>query len=359
MGKISRVNDVPLTYEQNSNVVGTSTTYPVVGNGSSQCTLSDNEWGTSYMYNGGFVFEATPIPQMTYRVFMFKSEAERQLALQETANAGLQYAKQMKGANGCDSEVIYEFQPMSGGGVKVEISVMGQPAFDVNSAEGMAAKKSISDTLIAYRDPSINELIMTFDAETVRLAKGLEIRGDCDRGNLTAMRFSTQFICKNTGAPINITSLRWKDARGIWSEISTDPSNPSIWHVPPYDAFYGVNASYCKGSECPSCEACNANNYMSDWYLEVDAANASESCGSFYWDPLIASTVGDGRGASALASSPAPAPSPNTGPAPAPGPSPSTGATTSSTMKGAVASSSTTAISLTLFAILSMVEQDV
>jgi len=34
----------------------------------------------------------------------------------------------MVGENGCDSEVVYEFKPMQGGGLKVEVSIMAQTA---------------------------------------------------------------------------------------------------------------------------------------------------------------------------------------------------------------------------------------
>ena len=36
---------------------------------------------------------------------------------------------------------------------------------------------------------------------------------------------------------------------------------------------------------------------MSDWYLQVDPTNAPESCGSFYWDPLMVTSPGDERSA--------------------------------------------------------------
>ena len=34
-----------------------------------------------------------------------------------------------------------------------------------------------------------------------------------------------------------------------------------------------------------------------DIVLEVDAASAPESCGSFYWDPLLLAVDGDGQSA--------------------------------------------------------------
>jgi len=32
---------------------------------------------------------------------------------------------------------------------------------------------------------------------------------------------------------------------------------------------------------------------MSDWYLIVDPEDAPESCGSFYWDPLLSTVPGN------------------------------------------------------------------
>jgi hypothetical protein len=281
------VNDVATGEDDNPGGVShESRHYPVFGGGSTSCTADD-----STVYNGGYVLESTPIPGFTYRVFQFKTETERQLALADSRNQGLQYAKKMTSTNGCDVEVIYEFKPKPGGGLKVEVSAMGVEPYEEGTPEGDAAHIKISNTLQAWVDPVKMELIMTFDNKVIRETQGLPYRESCgDERNFTAMRFAAQFICKNTGERVNITSLQFSrpfpvandcpDMSGTspgvcnkWTEISWDPNNPTRWN--------------------PNENPFPVHKYMSDWYLIIDPANAPESCGSFYWDPLFATPDGD------------------------------------------------------------------
>eukprot|EP00518_Triparma_eleuthera_P012204 CAMPEP_0182483560 /NCGR_PEP_ID=MMETSP1319-20130603/41558_1 /TAXON_ID=172717 /ORGANISM="Bolidomonas pacifica, Strain RCC208" /LENGTH=51 /DNA_ID=CAMNT_0024685375 /DNA_START=15 /DNA_END=167 /DNA_ORIENTATION=+ len=51
---------------------------------------------------------------MSYKVYVFSSDEERELALNDQRNVGLKYAKQMRGSNGCDVEIVYEFTPAAG-----------------------------------------------------------------------------------------------------------------------------------------------------------------------------------------------------------------------------------------------------
>ena len=75
------------------------------------------------MYTSGVVFSSSPLPHdMSYKVYTFASDAEREAALADPRNDGLQYARKMKGENGCDVEIVYEFFPKTGGGLMVEIS---------------------------------------------------------------------------------------------------------------------------------------------------------------------------------------------------------------------------------------------
>jgi hypothetical protein len=110
--------------------------------------------------------------------------------------------------------------------------------------------------------------------------------------------------------------------------LSENASNPSVW-----------NAPYPNGTErTPKSDSNNGQMVMSGWYIIVvsgmqlgwtrrprmpgllarstnclahpqmqcmltqDREVAPASCGSFYWDPLIAATPGDGRGASLTSS---------------------------------------------------------
>ena len=116
---------------------------PVFGGSEESCT---DESGTRY--TSGVVFENAPLPyDMKYKVYTFASEAERQLALADPRNEGLQYARAMKGENGCDIEIVFEFFPRRGGGLYVELSQtmgdMGAPKGDpthlfADSTEGYA-----------------------------------------------------------------------------------------------------------------------------------------------------------------------------------------------------------------------------
>ena len=353
MFKLSQINWVPMSYSQNDQYTNNLTHYPVKGGSSSSCETSNGE----IMYNGGMVVESNPIAELTYRSFMFKNEAERQAALADSGNKGLQYAKQMKGANGCDAEVVYEIKPKPGqcqcanstvvkpaqkgryhggdtlvandnigspctvdycdqevgrgrqewceapdpgnpcfwnashdGGLNIEISIVAQPPFDdVNSAASEAYKEKVTSTMTAYVDRSSNELVVNLDKTALREAKGLPVRtGGCDAGDFTAMRFSTQFICKNTGQRVNATSFKWSDSEMMRHTLSENASDPSVW-----------NAPYPNGTKRVPNKNNNGQMEMSGWFILVDREVAPASCGTFYWDPLIAATEGDGRGASA------------------------------------------------------------
>ena len=173
--------------------------------------------------------------------------------------------------------------------MKVEVSAMGVEPYPEDSDEGKAAHVKISDSMQAWVDPDKMELVITFDNKAIRETQGLPFRESCDKSRFTAMRFAAQFICKNTVKRVNITSLQFSqpfpvtdscpdmtgESPGVcnkWTEISWDPKNPTIWN--PNKVPYPVH------------------KYMSDWYLIIDPADAPESCGSFYWDPLFATPDG-------------------------------------------------------------------
>lgn len=116
----------------------------------------------------------------------------------------------------------------------------------------------------------------------------------------TVVKFSTQFICKATGERVNITSLKMSrathpgqdggDGGGKrMDEISTDPNNPTTFQVNTSDP-----------ATCYYDEDCGGMTFDPDIVLEMDAAAAPESCGSFYWDPLLLVVDGDGQSASAV-----------------------------------------------------------
>jgi len=71
-------------------------------------------------------------------------------------------------------------------------------------------------------------------------------------------------------------------------DISADPSNPTTFQVNTSDP-----------ATCYYDEDCGGMSFAPDIVLEMDAAAAPESCGSFYWDPLLLAVDGDGQSASA------------------------------------------------------------
>jgi hypothetical protein len=97
--KITSVNDIRTEPKTPPSV----SHRPVFGGKSQGCQIPDSE---TVVYNGGYELEVSPIPEMTYRVFQFKNEEERQLALADSRNKGLEFSKKMSSDNGCDSEVV-------------------------------------------------------------------------------------------------------------------------------------------------------------------------------------------------------------------------------------------------------------
>lgn len=285
--KISSVNDIRTEPKTPPSV----SHRPVFGGKSQGCQIPDSE---TVVYNGGYELEVSPIPEMIYRVFQFKNEEERQLALADSRNKGLEFSKKMSSDNGCDTEVIYEFKPMSGGGLKVEVSTMGTEPFERGSAKGDEAHVKISNSMKAYVDPVKMELVISFDQKTVRETQGLP-SCESEQKEYKAMRFAAQFICKSTGQRVNISKLKFSSPNPVgpsctlnvidnkdvtpqvcnkWTEISWDPENPTLWN--PNNTPYPVH------------------QYMSDWNLMIDPQDAPESCGSFYWDPLFRTPDGSG-----------------------------------------------------------------
>merc|ERR1712070_231901 len=108
----------------------------------------------------------------------------------------------MKGENGCDVEIVYEFFPKKGGGLMVEIS---QTMGDMNAAKDDPVH-AITDSTQAFAIPDQNIAIVQVKSSALRNAQYLPLRHGCDDGFTTTIKFSTQFICKATGKPVNISS---------------------------------------------------------------------------------------------------------------------------------------------------------
>ena len=304
--KISRVNnncttpdedkDGMVCHEGNRNELQHNWKHsPVYGGDETSCETED---GKSTRFSSGVVFSQAPLPyDMKYRVYMFSSETERLAALDDTRNAGLQYAREMKGENGCDAEIVYEFFPKPGGGLMVELSqTMGCTTKEGDECKSKSV--AIADSTSAYISNDTNVVVVQVEQSTLRESQYLPVRSSCDQGTTTTIKMSSQFICAATGERINISSIKMSQA-GIPEnplfdeggkrevEISRDPSKPTTFQVDPANP-----------SDCWYKDSCGGWSFAPDFVFRADAASAPESCGSFYWDPLIYSVAGDGMAAS-------------------------------------------------------------
>ena len=272
---------------------------PVYGGDEISCDEVD---GKNTRYSSGVMFSQAPLPyDMKYRIYMFSSETERLAALDDTRNTGLKYAKEMKGENGCDVEIVYEFFPKPGGGISVDLSqVMGCTIpEDENEEECKKKSRAIADSTSAYISNDV--VVVQVKQSTLRESQYLPVRPNCDQGtNSTTIKMSTQFICAATGERINITSVKMSQAGSPDNqlfdaggkrvvEISRDQSNPTTFQFDPANP-----------SDCWYKNSCGGWSFAPDFSFEMDAASAPESCGSFYWDPLILSVAGDGMAASVV-----------------------------------------------------------
>jgi len=298
--KISMVNDNHTTESQSNrnlayelgntgvpNEIGYSFTHaPVHGGAEDVCRLED---GNTHLYSSGVVFENMPLPyDMKYKVYAFASEAERQLALADPRNEGLEYARTMKGENGCDVEIIFEFFPRKGGGLWVEIS---QTMGDM-SAPASSPLHRITDSTEAFAVPGENYVVVRVSSSAIRATQYLPHRDGCDDGKTSTIKFSTEFICKATGQRVPIkrmTMSRTHPGGKYEHDLSTDPSNPTTFQVDPANP-----------TDCYRNMDCAGHQHSPDFRLYMDANDAPESCGSFYWDPLLHAVPGDGQSASAI-----------------------------------------------------------
>jgi hypothetical protein len=179
----------------------------------------------------------------------------------------------MKGESGCDVEILYEFNPKTGGGLRV-VPSLSYPIW-WEDTEKSADTRKLLDSSTAYLNEGIAVATMSVEKRVVRETQYLPPQ-ECDNGSLSSLKFSTQFVCKSTQQKVNITTIHYKGADGNITSISTDPNNPTHYQDP--------------------------DNYISnpandpDLFIELSAADAPESCEWMYWDPLLASMPGDGQG---------------------------------------------------------------
>lgn len=283
--KISMVNDLHTSVDESTGKASESPFNDVYsdidhstvfGTPGTYCELSEG----MFLYTSSLSLSTQTLDNMKYKVYAFANEDERLAALNDIRNEGLQYATEMKGESGCDVEILYEFKPKTGGGLRV-VPSLTFPIF-WEDTEKSADTRKLLDSSTAYLNEGIAVATMSVEKRVVRETQYLPPQ-ECDNGSLSSLKFSTQFVCKSTQQKVNITTIHYKGADGIITSISTDPNNPTHYQDP--------------------------NNYISnpnnspDLFIELSAADAPESCGWMYWDPLLASMPGDGQGVQAIGTS--------------------------------------------------------
>lgn len=228
-------------------------------------------------YDGGVLIEKTRGPATT-RSYIFKNDADRELAKQDSRNAGLQYAKTFTGENGCDTEVVWEIEPKAGGGIDLELTV----PLDANSCETEAGLRNAIHVWYTGE-----EVVVVVKRRALKEASYLST---CDSdGYKELLRFASNFVCKATGETV-AASVKFLDDRYreySLGELSTDAANPT-----PY--FTGVGVNYLgEGGRCVE-GGLSYRPHGSVFRISATAADAPESCGTFYWDPLLEAVPGDG-----------------------------------------------------------------
>ena len=118
--------------------------HPIYGVDGTACQLMEEHEGRERgFYDGGVVVEKTFGSYMTTRAFMFKNDADREVAMQDERNKGLKYAKTFTGENGCDTEVVWELKPLAGGGLEMEVTV----PLDATTCEG---EQALRNAIVVY-----------------------------------------------------------------------------------------------------------------------------------------------------------------------------------------------------------------
>ena len=229
-------------------------------------------------YDGGVLIEKTRGP-VTTRSYIFKNDADRELAKADERNLGLKYAKTFTGENGCDTEVVWEITPQNGGGVEMELTV----PLDAASCE---TEQGLRNAVHVYYTGEEVVVLVTRRA----LKEAHYLNATCDAGGYKELvRFASSFVCKETGESVSATVKFFNDRDEEYaaSQLSTDASNPT-----PYYTGTGVNY-LGQGGRCTE-GGISYRPHGSRFQISASAADAPESCGSFYWDPLLQAVPGDG-----------------------------------------------------------------
>ena len=174
-------------------------------------------------------------------------------------NPGLKYAHSFAGINGCSIEIVLEVSIKAGGGV----SVVG--SFPLESM-ALEREKAVRGSVSLCKTEK--EIIAFAGIKQLREAQNVEYDPTCETGNREILRFSRTFVCKATGQSVE-ASFEFNTKTGVASKVSSDCTKPT-----PY--MTGTPGTGMKLHEAPS------------FTMTLTAAQAPESCGAMYWDPLLA-----------------------------------------------------------------------
>ena len=230
-------------------------------NGATKCTKTEGG-RTLTFYNGGVMGEIRRSANLVYRSFQFKKTGDREEAMAistDTVNPGLKYAHSFAGINGCSIEIVLEVSIKAGGGV----SVVG--SFPLESM-ALEREKAVRGSVSLCKTEK--EIIAFAGIKQLREAQNVEYDPTCETGNREILRFSRTFVCKATGQSVE-ASFEFNTKTGVASKVSSDCTKPT-----PY--MTGTPGTGMKLHEAPS------------FTMTLTAAQAPESCGAMYWDPLLA-----------------------------------------------------------------------
>jgi hypothetical protein len=147
------------------------------------------------------------------------------------------YAKTYSGRNGCDVEIVIEFQPKEGGGLEIEAGI---------NLESMAKETEAALRASVKTYATDDEIIVTAGLKQIREGQFVEAL-PCEDVDVEIIRFAKQFVCKATGQKVAADT-----------SFQTDPPTTFAYHE---DGTTTISPKF---------------------RITLGAAAAPESCGSLY-----------------------------------------------------------------------------
>jgi hypothetical protein len=277
---------------------------------SDPCVYSIENWQQEKaFYDGGMMMErsvarsAADGGTFTTRAFMFKKDSDKAAAQADSRNQGLKYA-QTFGENGCNIEVVWEIEPMAGGGLNVQLG-MDYGAATCETEEGLRNADAVYFTG--------SEVVVLLEEAAIKRANHLD--DSCASGYKEMLRFASNFVCKDTEAVISADIIYYNDVGQAFAPVpsalsadalakaglttgsgelgqvqplSQDPSNPTPF-------FTGTGVDYFSGGKvCASGASDGERPSGSQFKITASPTTAPDTCSAYYWDPLLSATEGDG-----------------------------------------------------------------